>query len=165
MSEGTPEVMRSPKRLNAGKQNKTQGSDWETTGETHENKYHELKKHVREGAEKQQNHKYMQLSKEFLSFRMQKSLLPAVKEDKVGNKLSDFTIIKEIGSGATGTVYHVRCGVSGKEFALKKIAVTKNSKDVLNEVMILKSIKHPNLIKYFQYFNETEPPKGSAPQG
>ena len=67
----------------------------------------------------------------------------------MGSSLADFSVLNELGSGATGTVFQVMCRVSGREFAMKKIAVSKNQKDVLKEVMMLKSIKHPNLIKYF----------------
>ncbi len=45
-------------------------------------------------------------------------------EPKDNFKLSDFTILNEIGKGAEGTIYAVRWNKNNKKYALKKILVT-----------------------------------------
>ena len=76
MSALSPKLVRSPKRtsIQSGQRNRSKPPELDFTeqqnsvaGEQH---YAELKRQVRDDTEKQQNHKYMQLSKEFLSFHL-----------------------------------------------------------------------------------------------
>ena len=66
------------------------------------------------------------------------------------------TFLLSIGEGADSSVYHVRRIADGDYYALKKVRMQKLSdkeKDnALNEVRILASIKHPNIIAYKEAF-------------
>ena len=71
-------------------------------------------------------------------------------------KSSDFTILSQIGKGAFGTVYLVNRKIDNKIYALKKIIIEKMKKkeieNSLNEIRILASISHPNIISYKEVF-------------
>ena len=71
--------------------------------------------------------------------------------------LKDFTTICQIGRGAYGVVFKVKCRLDEGVYVLKKIALkhikTKRN-DAHKEVMILKRIRHPNIIRYFASFND-----------
>ena len=60
------------------------------------------------------------------------------------------------GEGAYSSVYKVRRLNDGNEYALKKVRMLKLSgkekENALNEVRILASIKHPNIIAYKETF-------------
>ena len=64
--------------------------------------------------------------------------------------VQDFEIIKKIGDGAYSNVYKVKRHEDGKEYALKKVKLNhlsdKERENAINEVRILASIKHPNVI-------------------
>jgi len=72
--------------------------------------------------------------------------------------IKDFEILKELGRGAYSTVYKVRRVVDGVEYALKKIKLTdlkeKERENALNEIRLLASIRHPNIICYKEAFFE-----------
>lgn len=75
--------------------------------------------------------------------------------------LGDFNIIAILGSGAFGKVYKVKHKVSEKEFALK--VVTKNmirkykmEKQIENEVRIMYSLAHPNIISLYNHFEDND---------
>ena len=61
-----------------------------------------------------------------------------------------------IGEGAYSSVYHVRRIADGDYYALKKVRMQKLSdkekENALNEVRILASIRHPNIIAYKEAF-------------
>ena len=67
-------------------------------------------------------------------------------------KLSDFQILKELGSGSFGTVKLVRKKDNDQQFAMKTISLSKLSNkekdNALNEVRLLASIQIPNVIGY-----------------
>ena len=71
-------------------------------------------------------------------------------------KISDFVILSQIGKGAFGTVYLVKRKLDNKIYALKKIIIEKMKKkeieNSLNEIRILASISHPNIISYKEVF-------------
>ena len=71
-------------------------------------------------------------------------------------KISDFIILSQIGKGAFGTVYLVKRKLDNKIYALKKIIIEKMKKkeieNSLNEIRILASISHPNIISYKEVF-------------
>jgi NIMA (never in mitosis gene a)-related kinase len=73
-----------------------------------------------------------------------------------GGTLSDFTIIKKLGDGAYSSVFKVRRHDDNDIYALKKVKMLnlsdKEKENALNEVRILASIDHPNVIGYKDAF-------------
>lgn len=72
----------------------------------------------------------------------------------VGQKIGPFTIEKELGSGAMGTVYRARYLPEDRIVALKVIAFGLASNDSAlgrfeREAGILKQLKHPNIVHLF----------------
>ena len=68
---------------------------------------------------------------------------------------SKYEIIQEIGRGAFSIVYKVKSRENNCIYCLKKIN-TKKTKDKENEVKILSTLSHPNLIKCFYSFCDSE---------
>lgn len=72
------------------------------------------------------------------------------------SKVGDFTVIKKLGDGAYSSVYKVKRLDDGEIYALKKVkmmSLTEKEKDnALNEVRILASIDHPNVIGFKEAF-------------
>ena len=72
--------------------------------------------------------------------------------------INDFEIIKQIGSGAFSTVSLVKNKKDNKLYALKRVELSKmmsNEKDnSLNEIRLLASVNHKNIIAYKQSFYE-----------
>lgn len=70
--------------------------------------------------------------------------------------LSDFVIESLLGDGAYSTVYKVRRIWDGEIYGLKKVKIgalsDKEKNNALNEVRILASVKHPNVIAYKEAF-------------
>ena len=89
-----------------------------------------------------------------------------VKQDKPPSTVNDFEVIKKIGKfhslimslgdGAYSNVYRVKRLEDGGLYALKKVKMEKLSDkekaNAINEVRILASIKHPNVIQYKEAF-------------
>ena len=76
--------------------------------------------------------------------------------------LNDFTIGKQLGKGAFGTVTIVTRKADGKVYAMKRINIgkldNKEREASLNEIRILASLNHPNIIGYKEAFYD-EPSK------
>jgi NIMA (never in mitosis gene a)-related kinase len=74
--------------------------------------------------------------------------------------LSSFDFIKKLGEGAYSQVYQVRRKSDSMIYALKKVRImnlnTKERENALNEVRILASIHHPNVISYKEAFLDDE---------
>jgi NIMA (never in mitosis gene a)-related kinase len=74
--------------------------------------------------------------------------------------LKDFIILKSIGKGAFGRVDLVERKEDGKIYAIKSVKIaqlnTKEQENALNEVRVLASITHPNIIGYKEAFFEEE---------
>ena len=70
--------------------------------------------------------------------------------------LRDFVEMSKLGSGAYSTVLKAKRKTDGKIYALKKVFLTKLSQkekeNALNEVRILASISHPNIVSYKDAF-------------
>lgn len=70
--------------------------------------------------------------------------------------ISDFEVLSKLGDGAYSTVYKVKRVNDGMIYALKKVKMQnlnkKEKKNALNEVRILASIEHPNIISYKEAF-------------
>ena len=70
--------------------------------------------------------------------------------------LKDFEIGKELGKGAFGAVCFVKRKQDGKTYAMKKVKIsqlnTKERENALNEVRILASLNHDNIVGYKEAF-------------
>lgn len=70
--------------------------------------------------------------------------------------LANFEVLSKIGNGAYSEVFKVRRLSDNKTYALKKVKMQnlnrKEKKNALNEVRILASISHPNVISYKEAF-------------
>ncbi|CDW91219.1 protein kinase domain containing protein [Stylonychia lemnae] len=99
------------------------------------------------------------------SFQINKALQEIDnKNSEIGNTMSDFRIINELGRGSYGTVYKVTSLKNNQTVVLKKISLKhmkpKQQQAALKEVQILKFLDHPHIIKYslllsyhqFRYF-------------
>ena len=73
----------------------------------------------------------------------------------------DFKILCSIGKGAYSTVQKVQRLSDGKIYALKRVLLKglskKEKENALNEVRILASVQHPNIISYKEAFLEENP--------
>uniref|UniRef100_A0A183CCA3 Protein kinase domain-containing protein n=1 Tax=Globodera pallida TaxID=36090 RepID=A0A183CCA3_GLOPA len=88
------------------------------------------------------------------------------KEEKREDEMSllcsfdDFKDVRDIGTGAFARVFHGVESPSNRNVALKRINLTEIDTDsvlyasVKNEVNILKSLSHPNIVKCFYSFEE-----------
>jgi NIMA (never in mitosis gene a)-related kinase len=70
--------------------------------------------------------------------------------------LKNFEILQKLGDGAFATVFKVRRKSDGMMYALKKVKMSmlkpKERENALNEVRILASISHPNIVEYKEAF-------------
>ena len=77
----------------------------------------------------------------------------------VGSKLTDFTIVKNLGEGHFGSVKLVKSNLTNKLYAMKEIKSTryqseKQRKTVEKEIKLLENLHHPNVITYFNSFKQ-----------
>eukprot|EP01079_Euglenida_sp_SAG-EU17-18_P011323 gene11323-307_t len=85
-------------------------------------------------------------------------------EDKLGRSrvgsqgLDDFVPLKVLGKGASGKATLVQSKAGGHKVVLKQVnlrSLGPEDRDAaLNEVDVLKSLNHPNIIKYYNCFEE-----------
>lgn len=79
---------------------------------------------------------------------------------KIGNKVSDFTILKELGRGSYGVVFKVHSNKDFQTYVMKKLDLKsmkeRHQKEAWREVMILKKLNHPNIIKFYHSFLEED---------
>lgn len=70
--------------------------------------------------------------------------------------LADFVFLRKLGDGAFSSVYQVRRKKDGLVYALKRVSVArlspKDRANALNEVRLLASIRHTNVISYREAF-------------
>lgn len=70
--------------------------------------------------------------------------------------LRDFEELQKLGEGAFSQVYRVRRKADNEIYALKKVKILglkeKERQNALNEVRILASVQHPNVISYKEAF-------------
>lgn len=70
--------------------------------------------------------------------------------------IKDFSIIKKLGSGSFSDVYKVKRQSDNTEYAMKKVKLMKLSvkerENALNEIRILASVNHRNIIGYKEAF-------------
>jgi len=74
--------------------------------------------------------------------------------------IRDFEIGKELGKGAFGSVFIVKRKEDTKIYAMKRVKIsqlnTKERENALNEVRILASLNHPNIVGYKEAFYEED---------
>ena len=73
-------------------------------------------------------------------------------------RTSDFKIVKLLGKGTYGAVYKVIRKSDNEEYALKEVSLKalkkREREDAVNEVRVLASIKHRNILRYCEAFLE-----------
>jgi serine/threonine-protein kinase len=73
----------------------------------------------------------------------------------VGQQFGPFTIDKELGSGAMGTVYRGRFSKTGQVMAIKVMSASVSSTNAAavdrfeREIVILKQLNHPNIVRFY----------------
>lgn len=82
---------------------------------------------------------------------------------KMNGEIEIFRYFKNkiLGDGAFGKVYEVICEWSNKKYACKEIPMKTNHRhygldDILREINILKSLNHPNILKFIHSFNDSK---------
>ncbi|CAD8105281.1 unnamed protein product [Paramecium sonneborni] len=74
--------------------------------------------------------------------------------------LKDFQILQELGEGAYSKVFKIKRIADQQEYALKKVNLQflsdKEKQNALNEVRILASVRHANIIQYKEAFLEEQ---------
>lgn len=74
--------------------------------------------------------------------------------------LRDFQIMSKLGDGAYSSVYKVKRLEDSQIYALKKVKIgmmsSKDKENAINEVRILSSVKHPNVVAYKEAFIDNE---------
>lgn len=68
-----------------------------------------------------------------------------------------YKVVRQLGTGAFGTVYTVRSTVTGEERAVKIIAKTKVKQDmrlVVTEIEALMRLDHPNVVRFYEFFED-----------
>jgi len=85
-------------------------------------------------------------------------ILKINENDIIGTSLQDFTMLSQLGKGSNGTIYKVRSKLNNKEYVLKKVNLRNlnvaQQKEAFKEAKILKKVKHPNIIRYYQSFRD-----------
>jgi len=100
------------------------------------------------------------------SSRIEKEKDIAVATNKLvslstGTPLDNYQIEKQLGEGSYGTVCRVKHKDIGVHRAMKKIFASnkfdpEKEKEILNEIEMLKSLDHPNIVKVFEFYNTKE---------
>ena len=74
--------------------------------------------------------------------------------------IQDFQILKKLGDGAFSSVFSVKRTSDGSIYAMKKVKIGKLSEkekeNALNEIRILASISHQNVVAYKEAFFENK---------
>eukprot|EP00826_Nyctotherus_ovalis_P018307 TRINITY_DN15466_c0_g2_i1.p1 TRINITY_DN15466_c0_g2~~TRINITY_DN15466_c0_g2_i1.p1 ORF type:complete len:548 (-),score=120.59 TRINITY_DN15466_c0_g2_i1:278-1900(-) len=91
------------------------------------------------------------------------SMMREVNEvsSRYGSSMADFEVVCELGHGSYGVVYKVKARKDlNNVYALKKLPIQhmkpKRQKKALQEVLLLKQLSHPNIIRYYTSFIEVE---------
>ena len=85
-------------------------------------------------------------------------ILKINENDIIGNNIQDFIILSQLGRGSNGTIYKVKSKLNNKEYVIKKVNLKNlniaQQKEAFREAKILKKVKHPNIIRYYQSFRD-----------
>ena len=75
-----------------------------------------------------------------------------LNQTMICQSMKDFEIERKVGEGSYGSVFKARKRQSGEIVAIKQIMLKqndrKNTENTLNEVRILASIDHENIVSY-----------------
>jgi serine/threonine protein kinase len=76
-------------------------------------------------------------------------------DNDMGDKLEDFEILQILGKGSYGFVAKVRSYKNNKIYAMKQIDLSKigSQKEIdlcKREVLVLQTLNHPNINKYYK---------------
>lgn len=66
----------------------------------------------------------------------------------------NYKVIKRLGEGGYGSVYHVRHILDGREYAIKQIPLTEFDEKMLREVYFLSRLDHKNIVRYYNAWIE-----------
>ena len=77
------------------------------------------------------------------------------------NLEDNYTILKKLGEGAYSSVHLVKNKFSGEKRAMKTIKINakislKEEQEIINEIYILKSLDHPNILKIFEFYQKNK---------
>lgn len=76
------------------------------------------------------------------------------------NSMQGFEVLSKLGEGAYSTVFKVRRKADGCIYALKQVKIVslndKEKSNALNEIRILASVRHPNVISYKEAFFDNQ---------
>jgi NIMA (never in mitosis gene a)-related kinase len=74
--------------------------------------------------------------------------------------MQGFEVLNKLGEGAYSTVYKVRRKADGCIYALKQVRIVslneKEKSNAINEIRILASVRHPNVISYKEAFFDNQ---------
>lgn len=77
-----------------------------------------------------------------------------------GSSMRDFKVVGCIGKGSYGAVYKCKRRLDGESYAVKEVNITKlnprEREDAVNEIRVLASVHHPNVIGYHDAFTERD---------
>lgn len=86
-----------------------------------------------------------------------------IKSSKKKQVIKNYQIENKLGEGSFSIVYKAKHLPTNRDFAIKEIDITKfeqkEKQNILNEVRILASIDHPNIIRYVDSFTDPESKK------
>ena len=92
-----------------------------------------------------------------------KNIIKEIKQttSEYGNSMADFEIVSELGRGSYGVVYKVKARKNHNNiYALKKLPMmhmkARHQREALQEMLLLKKLSHPNIIRYYSSFIEFE---------
>ena len=72
---------------------------------------------------------------------------------------SHYKIIEYLGEGSFGKVFKAREISTGKTVAVKKMSINQSEhkySNIIKEINLLKHLDHPNIVKYYDYFEEED---------
>ena len=77
------------------------------------------------------------------------------------NYQQNYTLLNNLGKGAFSSVELVKNNITGEQRAMKVIKLTeklssKEEQEIINEIFILKSLDHPNILKIFEFYKNQE---------
>ena len=87
--------------------------------------------------------------------KIEKNITHEKNKPYIGNTLTDFEIIKNLGKGQFGIVNLVKSKKNEKYYAMKKLEIKKiKETSIIKEIKILEQLDHPHVINYFTSFKE-----------
>jgi len=114
--------------------------------------------------EKQRDTKMNSIYESYWTKLGQAEILPDMNNkanlEFIGDSLENYILLKEVGHGANGTVFKAQSKKNNGIYALKKINLKhiqkQRRKDIIQEVSILKSLKHKNILECYGSFASNE---------